>query len=290
MKRLWPGLKRKQRLFRVLPSHDVDIPLQEGFRPIASVIRRAAGDVLKRKSVSLAMKNAYRWAKIKASGNRLDPYNTFAFLMSESEKRGLRSSFYFLPEPREDRAIAYRIEHPWMIQLMQEIDRRGHEIGYHAGYETYLDLGRTGREADRLRRALADAGIPAALRGGRQHYLRWRTPVTFYNLQAAGLLYDSSLGFADRVGFRCGACYEFPAFDVQRGQRIGITERPLVVMEGSLLSSQHEGLGLSEEALKLLLNLKRACRLFAGDFTILWHNSSLLDPASRDFYKAILDA
>ena len=47
----------------------------------------------------------------------------------------------------------------------------------------------------------------------RQHYLRWRAPTTWQNWEDAGLDYDSTVGYADHVGFRAGTCYEYPIFN-----------------------------------------------------------------------------
>ena len=100
----------------------------------------------------------------------------------------------------------YNIENPWIIELIRTIVNRGHEIGYHAGYDTYLDEELTKKEVHLLRTILEKNNIKTTINGGRQHYLRWRTPDTFRNWEAAGMKYDSTLGFADMPGFRCGIC------------------------------------------------------------------------------------
>jgi len=290
IKRLWPELERKHREFRLLVSHDVDEPLTDAFRPAHLMLKRAAGDIVRRKNIALAVRNGIRWCHVKKGRYDLDPFNTFDFIMSESEKRGLRSSFYFLSEQKTGVPVPYSMQHPWIVELVKEMVKRGHEIGYHAGYNTYLDKELTVREVRELRRNLEAHGITVPLNGGRQHYLRWRTPVTFRNLKAAGMIYDSTLGFTDRVGFRCSTCYEYPAFDIVKGEPVGIVERPLVAMEFAAIADRYQGLGISENTFQLLAKLKQTCKRFSGDFTLLWHNSMLIDAASREFYTALLDA
>ena len=123
--------------------------------------------------------------------------------------------------------------------------------------------------------------------GGRQHYLRWQVPTTWRNWAAAGLSYDSTLSYADHAGFRCGICYEFPVYDLKQRKPLPLLERPLVVMEGSVLGEQYMNLE-EEAALNCMLRLKDRCRLFNGDFTLLWHNSSFDTPQMWEMYRSIV--
>ena len=64
-------------------------------------------------------------------------------------------------------------------------------------------------------------------------------------------------------------------------------ERPLIVMEGSMLGGQYMGLS-HEKSLSLIQKLAETCKMFNGDFTLLWHNSSFLTVKDRELYRAIL--
>jgi hypothetical protein len=128
---------------------------------------------------------------------------------------------------------------------------------------------------------------PTQTRSERQHYLRWRNPITWRNWDQAGLDYDSSLGFADRPGFRCGTCYEYPVFDLQERRPPRLRERPLVVMETTLLEYLRLGLGGLPER---ILELERRCRLFDGEMTLLWHNDRLLPRRARRAFRSVLGA
>jgi len=59
-------------------------------------------------------------------------------------------------------------------------------------------------------------------------------------------------------------------------------------MECSAISPLYMGLGVSEEALGAFLKIKRECKKYNGDFTILWHNTQLLDEANRELYGNVL--
>ena len=80
--------------------------------------------------------------------------------------------------------------------------------------------------ANKVWQQLDNPGIQQAQLGGRQHYLRWKTPDTAIAWDAAGLDYDSTLAFADRGGFRCGVCYEFPMYDLKNRRPLNLLQRP----------------------------------------------------------------
>ena len=281
--------KRKIRSYQMLLSHDVDTPFQELFRPWKFAIRRSVGDILKRKDIKLSIKRLNNWKKVRSGMVELDPYNTFNFIMKESEKRGIKSAFYFLPDGSAEDPNRYTVRYPIIQELLKSIYKRGHEIGYHASYDTYLDRNKTVEEVQLLLKTLCKIGIKNCIAGGRQHYLRWSNPDTYRNWEEAGLKYDSTLTFADYPGFRCGVCFEFPVYDILERKTLKMIERPLVVMEGSIISDTYLGLGYSESALEKFKGFKQICKKYNGDFTLLWHNSELSTLESKEFYQRVLD-
>jgi hypothetical protein len=129
------------------------------------------------------------------------------------------------------------------------------------------------QEADRLKGICAEEGIEQSQWGGRMHYLRWEQPATMRAWAGAGMSYDSTLGYADRPGFRCGTCHEYPAFDPVAQEQLSLRIRPLVVMECTVVDDKYMGLGAGNEALQQFEKLKNTCACVDGDFTLLWHNS-----------------
>ncbi|OAD18679.1 hypothetical protein THIOM_005718 [Candidatus Thiomargarita nelsonii] len=68
MKQLWPQLERKPRNSRILVSHDVDNPFEYSFFSPSRLLKRMAGDILKRHSLVKAAKSLSGWIKVKTSG------------------------------------------------------------------------------------------------------------------------------------------------------------------------------------------------------------------------------
>jgi hypothetical protein len=73
---------------------------------------------------------------------------------------------------------------------------------------------------------------------------------------------------------RCSATTLTGRSSIRSRERCG--ERPLVVVEGSVIEPGYMGLGVGAAAFEAMARLKVRCRMFAGDFTLLWHNSTLL--------------
>jgi hypothetical protein len=109
--------------------------------------------------------------------------------------------------------------------------------------------------------------------GGRQHYLRCKVPTTWRNCEQVGLVYDSSMGYADYEGFRCGTCHPFRPFDVEQNREMKITEVPLIVMDQTLRRYRKLSPDQAEEQ---IMQLAKRCKRVGGTFTLLWHNSSLV--------------
>lgn len=269
----WPQVELKQHEFSMKVSHDVDSPSLYQFKPWQTIIRMMAGHLLKRRDIKAFLQAPY--IKLSA-GKRLhpkDPYNTFDWLMDVSEKNGLTSAFYFICGTTSNMDADYQPEDPAIRELIQRIHQRGHEIGLHPSYGTYQTPQLIKQEADRLRAIMQKEGIKQNEFGGRMHYLRWEHPSTLQAWNDAGMTYDSTLSYADLPGFRCGTCFEYPAFNPQSQQQLKIRIRPLIAMECTVIDDVYLGLGVTQAAENKFLELKEKCRKLSGCFTLLWHNS-----------------
>jgi len=271
----FPRLNFRRPSFEVIPSHDVDIPTCRARG--ARRLKLAAGDLLRRRDARLATR--------RLAG--CDVCDTFDFLLDASEQRGLRSAFYFIAERTDgSRDGDYSLDDAVVKSLVRRVHNRGHEVGLHPSYGTFRDAGQVRREFERLRAACAELEIEQSSWGGRQHYLRWENPTTWRAWDDAGLAYDSTVTYAESPGFRAGVCYEYPVFDLGAGRVLALRERPLVAMEVSFL----QYLALDHDAAyDAMLELKRICRRYGGQFTLLWHNNRLQTARDRRLYEAVLD-
>jgi hypothetical protein len=280
----WPRLERPRRSYRVALTHDVDDPLALLGRSRPELVRQLGADVLVRRDPALAARRVGSWLAGSRGGRRLDPYNTFDFLMDVSERHGLASAFYFMAADGTPGAEdpPYRLDDPWIEALMRRIHARGHEIGFHA---TDVDRERTIGGFERVRAAARRAGVEQEAWGGRQHYLRWENPATWETWDLAGLDYDATLAYADRVGFRTGTCHEYTVYDLVARRPLRLRERPFQVMDRTLL----EYMGLTPDAAHAAVRaLAAECRRHEGVLCMLWHNNVILGARQRRGYERVV--
>lgn len=290
LQRLWPSLRRRSRHYNVVPSHDIDVPFAVRGRSWQRVGKSMAADLVHRRSPGLAVRRlASRLTRGETSA-KFDPNNSFSFILKASERHHLKSTFFFkagASDPLYDED--YRLETAPMASILKEIHGRGHELGLHPSYHTYNHPKRLKSEFDTLLQAADRLDLHQDQWGGRQHYLRFAAPKTWRHYAEVGLDYDATLALADHPGFRCGTCYDFPVYDLERRETLSLREKPLTVMEGTMLDPDYLGLSPSA-ARKRIIRLAQACRQFGGSFNLLWHNSRLITETERRLYSSILEA
>jgi hypothetical protein len=288
LQRLWPGLQRRRRSYGVDLSCDVDVPFSAVGRPWRRMALSLAADLAKRRAPELAWRRLRAKSARNGAGVQGDPNNTFNFMMTTGERHGLKTTFFLkagVSEPQFDET--YSLEEAPVAPVLREIHARGHELGLHPSYHTYRDGARLKAEFATLLRAAERLGLDQPAWGGRQHYLRFVVPETWRHYAAAGLAYDATLAHADQPGFRCGTCYDFPAYDLEQRRPLPLRERPLTVMELTLLDREYLGLA-AEQAFERIARLAAVCRRFNGRFSLLWHNNALLTRARQRLYEAVV--
>jgi len=285
----WPNIRVRQHKFAMKVSHDVDRPSLYAFNSWRSITRMMFGNILKRRDIRSFIQAPYIKFTTKDSLHKADPFNTFQWLMDRSDDHGIKCTFNFLSDQTCLLHDAdYILNSVIMRNLIKDIHSRGHNIGLHPSYNSYLRPEQIKSELYRMQKLLDDLGIFQDTLGGRMHYLRWKQPITMKACADAGMSYDSTLGYADRPGFRCGTCYEYPAFDPVSQEQLKLRIRPLVLMEGTIIESAYLGLGITETAEQKMRHIKRVCQLVGGNFEVLWHNSSLTNNRLAEMYVNLL--
>ena len=276
---LWPGLRRPPRHTSVRISHDVDRP-----RAYADYRLRDRFWMV-RHHARTGRLPAFRGSRLMNASRALlglphrDPFDTFEELMASDEAAGLHATFNFLGGGTHRYDGRYDIAARPMRRLLRAVHSRGHAIGLHGSYDTIDDAPRLTRERQRLVSILREEGIPAEVTEGRQHYLRWQAPRTWRIWEEAGMSHDSTLGFYDTIGFRCGTCYEYPAFDVIEQLPLRLRERPLHIMDDALSEDM-------ETARAEIDEMRRAVHRYDGVLEVLWHNSALAERrGSAELYR-----
>lgn len=117
---------------------------------------------------------------------------------------------------------------------------------------------------------------------GREHYLRFEVPTTWQIWEDNNMSWDSSMGYHDKEGFRCGVCYEFSVFNILTREKLNLKENPLIVMDSSFISYQQNDFNVVKTN---IFSLFSKIKKFEGNFIFLWHNSSFNNREWNKFQK-----
>ncbi len=210
---------------------------------------------------------------------RGDPFDVFDAWMGKAEQKGLTWHFNFLGDPRGRADAHYSLQHPSVKRLLGRIAERGHIIGFHPSRRACGDPAVFEQELSTLRQA-----APTPVTTGRQHYLCFSIPDTWQQWADAGMKWDSTLGYPEAEGFRCGICCDFPVFNIRSRQVLPLREKPLIAMDITLA---HYRRYTPEQALTRLQSLWQTVREHGGELVLLWHNSSWHDYFWKDWQPVL---
>jgi hypothetical protein len=246
--------ERKKRSFELVLTHDID------HLDYPRLPRILIGDVLKRKNPVLAGKHLVNYVK---TGN--NPYDTFDFLMSSSERMGLKSHFYFMSSDTNKLPdLKFYLNTGRFKKKVNEVRDRGHIIGFHPGYYTFND-----QERWSLEKQILEKAVQIKISEGRQHYLRFDIPDTFAIWENNQMQVDSTMGYAENDGFRCGTGDYFHVFNFLERRTLKLKERPLIIMDGTL--KKHYSLIESLTRIRYYIDITKK---YNSCLTLLFHNST----------------
>lgn len=289
LKKTWPGLRPpKDSSFSTMVTCDVDFPFELRSRSFSKTLR------------------ATRKALFSGQGmNPLEPIHSYlchrlgcdhpdamkdrlSWMMDEAEKKGHQIAFYFIPEVTSSLDPPFDILSKQVGRILENIHSRGHELGIHPGYRTSEDVSLLSSGFSKFGEAMEGLGLPSSGHGCRMHFLRFDVMKTPMELERQGCRYDTSLGYADRAGFRCGTSKPFHMYNLKERTPLKLIQIPLIAMEGTILDSKYESLGYGEDAKNRFLQLKRTCERYGGKFTFLWHNSHFESKEDEELFLSLL--
>lgn len=263
LKKLGIKQERKKNNFNLILTHDVDNLFK--FSNWKNILRRLGGDIIKRKDIKKFSNTVKQYLNVKR-GLEKDPFDSFDYLIEKSNLLGLKSRFYFMSGGNSIFDNNYKINDAKYI--MKKIENNNHIIGFHASYNSYNNLELWQKEREQLEQICKHKIVE-----GRQHYLRFEVPYTWRIWDKNNMKVDSTCGYPDVEGFRCGTGDEFYVFDVLKRKKLRLKERPLIIMESTLNGENYRNLS-KEEAMKIIKYYFNVTKKYNSTITLLWHNSS----------------
>lgn len=195
-----------------------------------------------------------------------DPYfRGFYYLLDLARQLQLKSTYFFITKVRNKYDDFYLYDSKPIQKILNEIRDEGHEIGLHGSLDSYSQLSYLQEELELLGEARP---------GLRQHYLRYNIRVTPTIHHETSIAYDSTLAFADQIGFRRGTCLPYKVYNFEKREAGNYFCIPFVAMDVTLKNYMKLS---PERALALLTELMDEVVKYGGVFGLLWHPGNCSD-------------
>lgn len=260
----WPNGHK----WAALLTHDVDLPerapisrslLKELIRP-RSLCRRDAFYALRAEIMRHGL-----FECLLAGPTKRREWD-FGRLCEQERRSGIRSAYYFATINRRighDCDVDYDIRLPRYQHLLDSLRDNGFEIGLHAAYSTISNQPNVVDQLNRL-----TSPTRQNVRGIRHHYLQLDHDDPMRTLRdhaAAGLTYDSTIGFNDAPGFRAGINLPFHPFHSGTAAMNGFIELPMTLADMHL---PHHDTAVAMDSVRSHLECARA---LGGLAVLNWH-------------------
>ena len=191
---------------------------------------------------------------------RPDPYDVFDYLMNVEIKQNIRSTYFILTNTWGLRQKKY-------MNILRRLKDYGNELSLHVGNHEITDVPLIEYEKESLRKL-----IPICPEGSRIHFLKINVPGSYGMFTQTGFSYDSTLGYAEREGFRAGICTPFKPYDFEKRTLIDLIEIPLTVMDSTLINYRKYS---PKEAYSKIIKLINAVESIGGVIVFNRHNHLL---------------
>lgn len=266
--------------FAVCLTHDVD-RVKETYQYLTHTVRD-----LKSGEIALIFRRLLPLLK------RENPYWNFDEIMGIERKFSVKSTFFFLNErmkarlssPKEWKLYCgrYNLNNAKIIEMIKRLDAGGWEIGIHGSYNSYRDPKMLAEEKNIL-----EAILGKKVHGISQHYMNL-TPETWNHQENIGLLYDSSVGFVTKIGFRRGTCLPFYPFDLVRKRKLSLLELSILIMDNACSYERRKSYDVFGDIAETLRQVEK-CH---GLLLLRWHQecfNSNESPNKVETYKRIIE-
>lgn len=254
--------------WRLVLTHDIDLPARWTHAGRRRALRSIVAD-LRRGRLGSAIRTKLAFLAGLVPGRR-DPWDNFERITALEHALDAESTSYLLVGrhvPEDGSAELHEHGRSWFGAV------RGAQLGDHVGlHGSYTASDTPGRLAAEL------AELGARTRGShpdhRFHYLRHRPVDAWPLLARTGIRSDSSLGYAERPGFRAGTAHPYRAWDHATGQPLDLVVIPLVVMDASF-DARYLDVRSRGERQRRIIELVDTIAWYDGAASLLVHNDRL---------------
>jgi len=207
-------------------SHDVDMIGR--FTPSYKFFRSLAATLIYRRDWS-QFRKSIRYYKKMSLGENKDPFDYFDRLLRQEENWKYKQIFMMTGgSTKYDNK--YRIDDSAAKNIIQLASDRGYSIGIHPSYNAGFEENYFKEEQKNLTTATNQPVV-----NNRQHWLRWSWNITPYLFEKNEIMTDSTMGYSDHLGFRCGTGFPYRMYDFKNEKKFSWVEHPMAFMDSSAI-------------------------------------------------------
>ena len=169
---------------------------------------------------------------------------------------------------------------PRFKNTLRNVQKRNREVGLHGGPQHVKNHDHLEDETIRFKKVFDHDP-----KSCRQHYLIWDISNTPVLQDRLGIEIDSTLGFNNRTGYRCGTAMPFKWYDLEKDKEIDLIQVPLLAADHQIHDVYTQGKAKTVSFLKAQFE---TCRKSGGIFTSLFHNmyfSNIEYPEFSEIYQ-----
>ncbi|MEO6612645.1 MAG: polysaccharide deacetylase family protein [Chitinophagaceae bacterium] len=275
----FPSFTTHNSPFTFIPTYDIDEAYAYKYK---SWIRRAgaaARDLLNRNWKDFSLRK-------KVLANQVpDPFDSYDWLDNLHDRSGLQPRYFFLAAHKTgkyDKNILPR-ETAWQALARKHASK--YNIGIHPSWQS-------GDDPSLLQKEIAtfEKTTGKTILSSRQHFIRFRLPITFRQLIAAGIMEDFSMGYGSINGFRASVASPFYWYDLESESTTNLLLYPFCFMDAnSFFEQKFTPQQALEEMRRYYVDVKKV----NGTFISIWHNTFLgtanLFSGWREIYEQFVE-
>jgi hypothetical protein len=260
--------KKRPSSFRL--THDIDAIRR--FPSFYKFLRANANILFYQKSKWTLIKklcSIYRKVVLKKES---DPYDTFDWLLNTNSSKIIDRKIYFLSGGKTKYENFYKIDDPKCAPIFKLSVENHYDFGIHPSYMSGQHENMIVQEKSSLEKVTNQKIIHS-----RQHFLKYNIKETSKILEKIGISTDSSLGYRNKTGFRCGTGFPYKLYNFETEKPFTFEEIPLVVMDMAIIHEVGWDVALFKSHLDTFLKKNE----HYTQITFNFHNSTF-DPVLID--------
>jgi len=257
-------------------THDIDFLYR--FKPLHEFIRSIIATIIYARGFSTLVNIIkHRYGMLKSDKIK-DPYDTYSDLFLEDETKWERKLCFLMTGGNTKYDNRYSINHPYIKNVLSISKARNYTIGIHPSYNAHTNKKMYAKEKNKLENI-----IGYTVENNRQHILRYDWSITPYIYNEEGIQTDSSMGYKEHLGFRCGTGFPYHMYDFKNEEKFSWKEYPIAYMDSS---ANHESVKKNISVEKLTDTFMKTNQ-YNTYISFNFHNSSFdpLTAQGRALYK-----